>query len=239
MNWNNYLSENKSPSSYPHLGVIEGTVRCPFDISELSKNAKIIEIITPPKKVKLKYSNYNHLANNDVIEAIITNDIDENQIDVLSSLPNLKYLHISNNKKESIPSLSALKSLKVLILDGLIKVESIDFLKDLKKIETLYIYGINNLYDLTPLETLPQLKELWLDHGKMSGTGKAIKSMKPLSKLTNLEYLNFILNTENKNYDISPLLELKKLKHLRILPRYLKKGQKEVLEKELPLIKLV
>ena len=55
MNWNNYLSESKSPSDYPHLGILEGTVRCPFDISELPTNSEIIDMPTPLKKFKLNY----------------------------------------------------------------------------------------------------------------------------------------------------------------------------------------
>ena len=148
---------------------------------------------------------------NTVIEAITLNDIDAERLEVFATLPNLKYLHISVNKQESIQSLSPLKSLEVLILSDIKKVESIDLVENLTSLKTLFIYGVNNLYDLTPLETLTNLKELWLDHGKMSGTGKAVKSMEPLSKLTSLEYLKFILNIENKNYDISPLLSLKNL----------------------------
>jgi len=100
----------------------------------------------------------------------------------------------------------------------------------------LYIYEISNLYDLTPIASLTSLEELFLDHGKMSGTGKAVKSMEPISKLMNLKYLAFILNVENKNYDVTPLLSLKKLQKLHILPRYLDNGNREKLLNELPLI---
>lgn len=75
MNWKNYLSESKSPSDYPHLGILEGTVRCPFDISELPNNAEIIDMPTPLKKFKLKYTNNDYLIGNKVIEGIIVNDL--------------------------------------------------------------------------------------------------------------------------------------------------------------------
>ena len=58
----------------------------------------------------------------------------------------------------------------------------------------------------------------------------------PLSKLTNLKYLAFILNVEKKNDDINPLLSLKKLQKLHILPRYLENGHREKLLNELPLL---
>ncbi len=239
MNWENYLSENKSPSSYAHLGVIEGSIRCPFDLSELSKNAQIIEMHTPLKKFKLKYINHDSLIGHKCIEAIALNDIDEQLVNIFSTLTQLKYLHISNNKQVTIPDLSPLKSLEVLVLSGIKKIVKIDFVSNLNNLKTRYIYGINNLYDLTPLGTLTNLKELNLDHGKMSGTGTAIKSIDPLSKLNKLEYLDLSINTENRNYDISPLLELKKLKRLGVLPRYLKNGQKEMIEEQLPLVNFV
>ncbi|WP_074938412.1 leucine-rich repeat domain-containing protein [Algibacter lectus] len=239
MNWNNYLSESKSPSDYPHLGILEGTVRCPFDISELPTNSEIIDMPTPLKKFKLNYFNYEHLIGNKVVEGIILNDLDKERLNVIASLPNLKYLNISNNKQDAIPNLSVLKSLEVLILSGITKVENINFIANLENLKTLYIYGIKNLYELKPLTTLPQLKELWLDHGRMGGTGKAVKNIEPLSELNNLEYLNMILNVENKNYDISPLLNLKKLKHLRTLPRFMNKEKKETLEMEIPLVKII
>ena len=239
MDWSDYLIEEKYSSAYPHLGVIKGTVDCPFDISELSKDAKIISMSTPLKKFKLKYTNYDSLIGNEKIEAISINDINEERLNAFSTLPNLQYLEISNCKQEMLPNLSSLKSLKVLLLSGITKSKDISFIGDLKKIETLYIYGFNNLYDLSPLEKMKSLKELWLDHGKMSGTGRAVRSMESLSKLKGLEYLDFILNVENKNYDISPLLELNNLKHLRILPRFLKNGQKEIIDKKLPNVNLV
>lgn len=235
MNWNNYLIEEKYPSTYPHLGVIEGTVRCPFDISELADNAAIIiDMGTPPKKMKLNYTNYNTLVGNKSIQAISVNDINEERLSVFSTLPNLQYLKISNCKQENLPNLSALKSLKVLLLSGITKHEDISLVSDLKNLETLYIYGFNTLYDLSPLEKLTNLKELWLDHGKMSGTGNPVKSLAPISKLKKLEYLSFILNVENKNYDVSPILNLKELKYVRMLPRYYKKGRDTALKEALP-----
>lgn len=237
MNWENYLSENKSPvSGYAHLGVLEGQVNGIFDLSKLPANTKVLDLFTPLKKFKKKYTNLSSLTGNTNIEAISLDYIDEERLSVLSTLTNLKYLHLRNNQQEEILDLSALKSLKVLILSRIKRVENIDFIQNMNNLQTLYIYGINKLYDLTPLSNLTQLKELFLDHGKMSGTGNAVNSIEPLADLVNLEYLKLGLNVENRNYDISPLLKLKKLKILMILPRFLKNGQKELLEKELPLI---
>lgn len=235
MNWNNFLS--KDPR-YAHLGVLQGTVSGIYDLSKIPKDTKILDITTPLKKYKLAYSNLYSLENNKTIEAIRLSEISHERLEVFATLPNLKYLHISVNKQAEIPNLSPLKSLQVLVLSGIEKVNDISFIKNIESLQTLYIYGINNLYDLSPLETLTQLKELTLDHGKNNGTGKAIKSMTPISKLVNLEYLDFILNVENKNYSVDPLLTLKNLSHLRVLPRYLKQGRMQLISENLPLVKI-
>lgn len=237
MNWNNYLSEQKSPvADFAHLGVFKGAIRGIFDLSTIPTDTKILEMSTPLKKFKLTYTNLSSLNGNKNIEAISLGEIDDERVSVFSTLPNLKYLHISINKQNEIPDLSPLKNLEVLILSGIKKVENINFISGLTNLKTLYIYEISNLYDLTPIASLTSLEELFLDHGKMSGTGKAVKSMEPISKLTNLKYLAFILNVENKNYDVTPLLTLKKLQKLHILPRYLDNGNREKLLNELPLI---
>lgn len=102
--------------------------------------------------------------------------------------------------------------------------------------KTLYICDLNHLYDLSPIAELSGLQELFLSNGGMSGVGKPVKSMDPLSRLLELEYLHFGVTVENRNYDISSLLHLKKLKYLSILPRFLKKGNEEKLKEMLPLL---
>lgn len=237
MNWNNYLLEKKSPvADYAHLGVFKGAVSGIFDLSTIPADTKILEMSTPLKKFKLTYTNISSLNGNKNIEAIILGEIDDERVGVFSTLPNLKYLHISINKQNEIPDLTPLKNLEVLILSSIKKVDNINFLRGLTNLKTLYIHEINNMSDLEPLSSLVNLEELYLDHGKMSGTGQAVKSMEPISKLTNLKYLAFILNVEKKNYDITALCSLKKLQKLYILPRYLENGNKEKLLNELPLL---
>lgn len=237
MNWNNYLLKQKSPvADYAHLGVLEGAVRGIFDLSTIPTDTKILEMSTPLKKFKLSYTNLTSLNGNKSIEAISLGEIDNERLTVFSTLPNLKYLHLSINKQNEIPNLSSLKNLEVLILSGIKKVENINFIKGLANLKTLYIHEINNMYDLEPLSSLTNLEELFIDHGKMSGTGQAVKSMQPISKLTNLKYLAFVLNVDKKNYNITPLLFLKKLQKLHILPRYLENGNREKLLNELPLL---
>ena len=126
--------------------------------------------------------------------------------------------------------------MQVLVLANITRVDNIEFLKRLSNLKTLYIKDLNHLYDLSPIAELRSLQELFLSNGGMCGVGKPVKSMEPLSCLLELEYLNLEVTIENRNYDISPLFPLKKLKHLSILPRFLKKGNEEKLKEMLPLL---
>jgi Leucine-rich repeat (LRR) protein len=220
--------EEKSPvSGHAHLGVLNGTINAPFDVSELPNGTTILGISTPLKKFKLKYVNLSSLIGNQDLEAITLNDMDEERSRIFSTLPNLKYLQISNNQQDGIPDLSCLESVEVLILANIKRVQNIDFVKNMKNLKTLYIYGINNLYDLTPISTLTDLQELCIDHGKMSGTGKVIKSLEPLKQLTQLKYFRLSIVIEEKNIDLASLYGLKKLQRLILLPRYLKMSKEK------------
>lgn len=237
MDWNHYLSEGKCPSPpYAYLGIMKGIVKYCWDLSQVPAGTKILGLSTPLKKSKLSYSNWDALRGNSEIEAIEFTDIDEERISVLSDLSNLKYLEISWNKQDKFPDLSSLKELQVLVLANITRIDNIEFLKGLSNLKTLCIYDLNHLYDLSPIAELKGLQELYLSNGGMSGVGKPVKSMEPLSHLLELEYLDFLVTVENRNYDISPLLPLKKLKHLSILPRFLKKGNEEKLKEILPLL---
>lgn len=239
MNWNNYLTDDKCPvGTYAHLGVFEGDVSGIFDLSQVPVNTRFLTLSTPLKKYKLTYTNLNALQYNESIEAITVGDIDAERLAVFATLPNLKYLQICNNKQTEIPNLAALKSLEVLVLASLKNVANIDFVQNTTSLKTLYIYGVHDMTDLTPLSTLANLQELTLDHGKLSGTGKTIKNSNVLGQLTKLKYLNFTLELGTAGFDIAPLLQLKELKKLHLLPKYLKNGNKELLLNEFPLLNL-
>lgn len=153
---------------------------------------------------------------------------------LLSSLPNLKYLKISNNKQETILDLATLQHLEVLILSDITKVADLNFLSSLDHLKTLYIRDMKQLYDLSFLSNMANLQESFLSNGGMSGVGKPVKSISPLSSLQQLQYLHFALTIEHKNYDITPILSLKNLKYLKMLPRYYRNHQLEMLQQELP-----
>ncbi|ABQ06359.1 leucine-rich repeat domain-containing protein [Flavobacterium johnsoniae] len=238
MNWDNYLLEEKAPyGEYAHLGVLDGSVFGIYDLSKVPNDTIVLGLSTPLKKFKINYTNFSALIGNDKIEAITLDYLDQERISVFSTLPNLKYLQISINKQDEIPDLSSLESIEVLILANIKKIQNIDFLKNMKNLKTLYIYEINNLYDLTPISTIISLEELVIDHGKMSGTGKSIKSISPLKSLTNLKYLRLAVKIEDQSSDLTVLYGLKKLQEVMLLPRYLKNDSWELLKEQLPLIK--
>ncbi len=232
------MLESKAPyGDYAHLGVLKGSVSGIYDLSKIPNDTTILGLSTPLKKFKINYTNFSALIGNDKIEAITLDYLDKERISIFSALPNLKYLQISINKQEEIPDLSSIESIEVLILANITKVQNIDFLKNMKNLKTLYIYGINSLYDLTPISTLINLEELVIDYGKMSGTGKGVKSISPLKSLTHLKYLRLSIKIEDESSNLTVLYGLKKLQEVRLLPRYFKNVYWENLIKELPLIK--
>lgn len=232
MNWNHYLLEEKNPNHpYVDLGQLEGTVQGIYDLSQVPQKTKVLSLKMPLKKYKLTYSHYESIYENPNIEAAYLNEVNEEIMNLLKTLPNLKYLHIACLKQESIIDLSSLSHLEVLILSTITKLNNIDFLSGLKNLKTLYIRDFKNLYDLSPLSKLTSLQELHLSSGGMSGVGKPIKSVEPLSSLKELQYLFFVLAIENN--DISSIFSLNKLKYLKLLPRYYQKDQLKLLQEKL------
>jgi hypothetical protein len=235
MNWNNYLLEEKAPyGSIAHLGILKGTVSGIYDLSEINDTIKILSLSTPVKKSKKKYTNFSSLLGNINIEAISLDYLDEERISVFSTLPNLKYLQISSSKQDEIPDLGSLASVEVLVLANLTRIQNIDFIKNMSNLKTVYIYGISNLYDLTPISHLINIEELDIEHGKMSGTGKSIKSINPLESLRQLKYLRLALRIEDDSTNLKSLYGLQKMQKIILLPRYMKSDFWEDLIRELP-----
>ncbi|MCH4285795.1 MULTISPECIES: leucine-rich repeat domain-containing protein [Bacillota] len=235
MDWNHYLLEEKSPHHpYADLGVMEGMVSGIYDLALVPKDTQILSLTMPLKKYHLTYSHDESLYGNKCIEGVCLSEVNVENVKLLSTLPNLKYLKISNNKQETILDLTPLRHLEVLILSDITKVTDFSFLFGLDYLKTLYLRDVKQLYDLSFLSNMTNLQELFLSNGGMSGVGKPVKSMAPLSNLKQLQYLHFALTVEHKNYDISPILSLKNLKYLTMLPRYYRNHRLETLQKELP-----
>lgn len=238
MNWSNYLLENKSPiSGFAHLGVLEGTIE-EFDFEKLPKDAKIISISTPLKASKLKYMNWEALIGNESIEAITGVDfLDEERLKIFETLPNLKYLELSFMKQEEIPSLERLKHLEVLIISNLKKAERLDFLANHKSLKTLYIYNLKKFTDFSPIGTLSQLEELALYSDINEKNKKLDAPLAFLEGLENLKFLHILFQPQNKDFNISEILKMKKLEHLCLNDCYLTEENRALIKEKLPNLK--
>lgn len=92
------------------MGVFKGAVGGIFDLSTIPTDTKILDMSTPLKKFKLTYTNISSLNANKNIEAIRLGEIDDERVNVFSTLPNLKYLHVTVNKQNSIRLIAFEKS---------------------------------------------------------------------------------------------------------------------------------
>ena len=150
MDWNHYLLEEKSPHHpYADLGVMEGMVSGIYDLALVPKDTQILSLTMPLKKYHLTYSHDESLYGNKCIEGVCLSEVNVENVKLLSTLPNLKYLKISNNKQETILDLTPLRHLEVLILSDITKVTDFSFLFGLDHLKTLYLRDVKQLYDLS------------------------------------------------------------------------------------------
>ena len=118
-------------------------------------------------------------------------DIDD--LTPLASLKNLKHLSLTVQPRNNLPDAS----------------EGIKPLAGLSSLETLRLSGSSDIYDLTPLAGLKNLKHLYLDNCGIRDWGE--NAIAPLAGLTNLETLHLNNNTI---YDLTPLAGLTNLRYL-------------------------
>ncbi|WP_100619534.1 NEAT domain-containing leucine-rich repeat protein [Bacillus cereus] len=146
-----------------------------------------------------------------------------NQIEdvtALAKMEQLDYLNLANNKITNVAPLSALKNVTYLTLAGnqiedikalyslpltdLVltrnKVKDLSGIEQMKQLEELWI-GKNEIKDVTPLSKMTQLKQLHLPNNEL-------KDITPLSSLVNLQKLDLEANYIS---DLSPVSNLKKL----------------------------
>ena len=149
-------------------------------------------------------------------------------------MKNLIGLNIKWSGIKTIDSIQKLKNLRFLNLGGSSKVESIDSLSTMKNLLWLEIENLKRITDIAPLSKLHKLRGLSLD-GSMWIT-QIVDTLKPMSNLTNLEYLS-ITNLKAKDKTLMPLITLKKLRTLRTA-KWWNDDELVMLEKELPELKL-
>ncbi|HDR7796946.1 TPA: NEAT domain-containing leucine-rich repeat protein [Bacillus tropicus] len=134
-----------------------------------------------------------------------------NQIEdvtALSKMEQLDYLNVANNKITNVAPLSALKNVTYLTLAG-------NQIEDIKPLYSLPLTDLvltrNKVKDLSGIEQMKQLEELWIGKNE-------IKDVTPLSKMTQLKELH-LPNNELK--DITPLSSLVNLQKLDLEANYI------------------
>ncbi len=134
-----------------------------------------------------------------------------NQIEdvtALAKMEQLDYLNLANNKITNVAPLSALKNVTYLTLAG-------NQIEDIKPLYSLPLTDLvltrNKVKDLSGIEQMKQLEELWIGKNE-------IKDVTPLSKMTQLKQLH-LPNNELK--DITPLSSLVNLQKLDLEANYI------------------
>lgn len=207
INYDNYF--HRLDGKLPYLGAVKNEIAV-SNVLELPLDTRIARIMKP-------FKNFKEIINFKRIERIELTQLTEEWVDLLSLLPNLKYLTLSYCKKQTeLPDIAKLKSLKALVISSCKQLESLKFLREQKSLTSLCISECKYITDLSPLKHLSSnLEELWLD-GPIGSSPQKVKSIDPIGKLINLKFLLFMLSIQKENKTLHPLLKLRKLNYLMI-----------------------
>ncbi|MDA2637338.1 S-layer homology domain-containing protein [Bacillus cereus] len=116
----------------------------------------------------------------------------------LTEMKNVTYLTLAGNQIEDIKALYSLPLTDLVLTRN--KVKDLSGIEQMKQLEELWI-GKNEIKDVTPLSKMTQLKQLHLPNNEL-------KDITPLSSLVNLQKLDLEANYIS---DLSPVSNLKKL----------------------------
>jgi len=137
-----------------------------------------------------------------------TSRVNQKMFDAACEIPNLEGLWIKWSGIKNIDKVSKLKKIKHLRIGSSSQIENIEVLKELSSLETLELEQLNKITDFSVLSQLTQLKGLGID-GSIWTTQK-IDTLKPISKLKNLQYLS-VTNSKIQDKSFEPILELDNL----------------------------
>ncbi|WP_298538050.1 hypothetical protein [uncultured Algibacter sp.] len=164
-----------------------------------------------PKLEKLEYLYLGHRVNQEYFEAVC-------------NIPSLKGLWIKTSQIKDFSFIGNLKELEQLNFGGSLAISNLNGIQNLTKLKYCVLdnfFGIENVNELSGLKSL---EKLHLFAGFDTKTLN-IKSVEPISELTNLKELALAIKT---NLDIRPLLKLKKLDKLVIPDFYHSKIKSEL-----------
>lgn len=155
------------------------------------------------------------VANSKRIKYVCTTSWSTEIAEFVRTLPCLGHLHISR-VRGTIVEAGKIPSLKVLSLFACPGLETLQPFAKCAEIESLWISGCVRLKTLDGLSRYKKLSELEIQ-GSATKCGR-IDSLAPISRCIALRYLS--LATVIDGRDLSPLLELKKLRYLWLQNRF-------------------
>lgn len=203
-----YVTNIKDGWDHPYLGVHSDEVNV-SDFADLDKN---VERINFNAKVK----NLHLLPNFKAVRYVGTGHVTAELIELLSQLPCLEVLGISNSKNEIWPSFKPLTGLKYLKLYNIKKITNLDFLKGMTQLESLYVSEVLKLDDISALKTTPNIRELAVE-GNLHGQSSKLPEVEALFSLKKLEYLYFY--TKKTVFNAPDFAVFKNLSYLCLSPR--------------------
>lgn len=203
MGFRRFLSAS---NEHPYLGVPDGQISA-GDVSDLPRSATCIELEEPCANFEL-ISSFKRLRD------LSLSQVDQSWFRHLAGCPKLRILRLNGLKNASLPSFASLANLRSLVLFRCAKLSSLSFLRHIKDLHSLCISECPLIRDLGPLDRLTELRELWID-SQISRSTK-IKSLKPVGKLSQLQYLQFYAKVDGKTSRLDPLAGLQKLNTLQM-----------------------
>lgn len=202
-----YIPDFASDERIPYLGMWPGEVWCE-NIAELEPD---VEAISFGKKVKglRELSAFKKLRR---ASAPLT----PVYLDILLSIPNLEYLQLTPPRSPDIPSLAGFTKLRSLVMRCNRHQTDAEFIRGMSWLHSLCLSEAVSMTSLGPLETLTELRELYID-GAMNGPRQYFDSFDPLSELKHLEYVILLTRQVKGNTSLRALHSLKKLKYLYLI----------------------
>jgi len=139
------------------------------------------------------------------LKKLFVNCYKKNDVDAFSSLVNLESLSLLSAPVHNLRGLIPLKHLRYLRLANLRKLTSLAGIEGLVALEELNIDTCRTIGSIDEIGSLTRLRKFHF------GNCGEIESLKPLEKLTSLEWVTFVESTNILDGDLSPLMQPKNL----------------------------
>jgi len=143
--------------------------------------------------------------------------VSQETFDIICEMTNLKGLNIKWSGIKNLDGITNLTKLENLNIGSSTQITDISPLSKLSNIKTLEIENFKSVKDFSSISKMTDLIGLGLNGGMYSVL--KLDNLKPIEHLVNLEYLQLI-STRIMDKSIDPLLNLKKLKSLRLSDKW-------------------